>query len=71
MILEQELAVAELARRLGVSQSLLHLWKKAVLKGGSHAFPGSGHLTPQEEIKRLRVEVRLVFRTSSERRRAS
>ena len=47
MVLEQKLAVAEVARRLDVSQSLLHLWKKAVLKGGAHAFPGSGHLTPR------------------------
>jgi transposase len=59
MVLEQKLAVAEVARRLDVSPSLLHLWKKAVLKGGAHAFPGSGHLTPQEEeIKRLRAEVK-------------
>jgi transposase len=58
MVLEQKLAVAEVARRLDVSQSLLHLWEKAVLKGGSHAFPGSGHLTPQEEVKRLRAEVK-------------
>ena len=59
MVLEQKFAVAEVARRLDVSQSLLHLWKKAVLKGGPHAFPGSGHLTPQEEeIKRLRAEVK-------------
>jgi transposase len=59
MVLEQKLAVAEVARRLDVSQSLLHLWKKAVLKDGPRAFPGSGHLTPQEdEIRRLRAEVK-------------
>ena len=59
MIIEQKLAVAEVARRLGVSQSRLHLWKKAVLKGGADAFPGSGHLTPlEEENKRLRAEVK-------------
>jgi len=59
MVLEQKLSVAEVARRLDVSPSLLHLWKKAVLTGGSHAFPGSGHLTPQEdEIRRLRAEVK-------------
>jgi transposase len=59
MILEQKLAVAEVARRLDVSQSLLHLWKKAVLQDGARAFPGSGHLSPQEEeIKRLRAEVK-------------
>jgi transposase len=57
MVLEQKLSVAEVGRRLDVSQSLLHLWKKAVLKDGSHAFPGSGHLTPQEdELRRLREE---------------
>ena len=41
--LEQKLAVAEVARRLGVSENLLHTWKKAVLENGTSAFPGSGH----------------------------
>ena len=59
MVLEQKLSVAEVARRLGVGENLLHLWKKAVLKSGASAFPGSGHLTPQEaEIQRLRAEVK-------------
>jgi transposase len=59
MILEQKLSVAEVARRVGVSQNLLHTWKKAVLEGGANAFPGSGHLTPQEEeIRKLRAEVK-------------
>jgi transposase len=57
MVLEQKLAVAEVARRLGVGANLLHLWKKAFLAQGPHAFPGSGHLTPQEdELRRLREE---------------
>ena len=59
MILEQKLAVAEVARRLDVSQNLLHTWKKAVLKGGANAFPGSGHLTPvEEENRKLKAEVK-------------
>ena len=59
MILEQKLSVAEVARRLGVGENLLHAWKKAVLKDGTHAFPGSGHLTPQEEeIRKLKAEVK-------------
>src|SRR4051812_24882060 len=59
MILEQKLAVAEVARRLGVSQNLLHTWKKAVVKDGADAFPGPGHLTPvEEELRRLRAEVK-------------
>src|SRR4051812_24708291 len=59
MILEQKLAVAEVARRLGVSQNLLHTWKKAVLADGADAFPGSGHLTPvEEENRKLKAEVK-------------
>ena len=59
MILEQKLSVAEVARRLGVTENLLHSWKKAVLKNGADAFPGSGNLTPvEEELRRLRAEVK-------------
>jgi transposase len=57
MILEQKLAVAEVARQLGVSENQLHTWKKAVLENGTNAFPGSGHLSPQEEeIRKLKAE---------------
>jgi len=59
MITDQKLSVAEVARRLGVTENLLHSWKKAVLKKGADAFPGSGHLTPvEEELRRLRAEVK-------------
>jgi transposase len=59
MILEQKLSVAEVARQLGVGENLLHGWRKAVLKDGAKAFPGSGHLTPQEEeIRKLKAEVK-------------
>ena len=59
MVTDQKLSVAEVARRLGVSQNLLHTWKKAVLKDGADAFPGSGHLTPvEDELRRLRAEVK-------------
>ena len=59
MIIDQKLSVAEVARRLGVTENRLHDWKKAVLKKGPDAFPGSGHLTPvEEELRRLRAEVK-------------
>jgi transposase len=59
MITDQKLSVAEVARRLGVGENLLHAWKKAVLKGGTNALPGVGHLTPlEEENRRLRAEVK-------------
>jgi transposase len=59
MITEQKLSVAEVARRLGVTENILHSWKKAVLKKGADAFPGAGHLTPvEEELRRLRADVK-------------
>jgi len=59
MITDQKLSVAEVARRLGVTEGRLHDWKKAAAKSGSDAFPGSGHLTPlEEENRRLRAEVK-------------
>ena len=51
--------MAEAARRLGVTENLLHSWKKAVLTNGADAFPGAGHLTPvEDELRRLRADVR-------------
>ena len=59
MMTDQHLSVAEVARRLGVSESRLHEWKKAVRTKGADAFPGSGHQTPiEEENRRLRAEVK-------------
>jgi transposase len=57
MITDQKLSVAEVARRLDVSETLLRAWRKAVLAGGDAAFPGHGHLPPAEdELRRLRAE---------------
>ena len=59
MITDQRLSAAEVARRLGVSESRLHEWKKAALESGAGAFPGSGHQTPVEgENRRRRAEVK-------------
>src|SRR5947209_6476124 len=59
MITEQTLSVAEVARRPGVTGNRLHDWKKAALKTGVEAFPGSGHLTPvEEELRRPRAGVK-------------
>lgn len=59
MITEQRLSVAEVALRLGVSESRLHEWKKSIRTHGTDAFPGSGHFTPlKEENRRLRAEVK-------------
>ena len=57
MITDQKLSVAEVGRRLDVSETLLRVWRKAVLDGGDTAFPGHGNLPPAEdELRRLRAE---------------
>ncbi len=59
MVTDQKLSVAEVARRLGVHEGRLHEWKKALAAKGAGAFPGPGHLTPQEEeIRKLKAEVK-------------
>jgi transposase len=58
MVTDQHLAVAEVARRLGVPEGQLHDWCKAFRTRGPDAFPGQGRLAPHdEELHRLRAEV--------------
>ena len=57
MITDQKLSVAEVARRLDVSETPLRAWRKSVLAGGAAAFPGHGNPTPaDDEVRRLRAE---------------
>ena len=49
--------LAQVARELGISDNTLQGWKKQMGLHGQHAFPGSGHQTPQEEeLRRLHRE---------------
>lgn len=57
LIIDQHVSVAEVSRRLGISQSLLHKWKAQFAVQGEQAFPGKGQQTAQEaELARLRRE---------------
>src|SRR5262245_34041265 len=57
MITEQKLSVAEVARRLDVSETRLRAWRKATLERGADAFPGHGRPAPaDDELRRLRAE---------------
>jgi transposase len=57
MTTDQNLSVAEVARRLDVGENLLRTWKKAFLERGTDAFPGHGSPTPaDDELRRLRAE---------------
>ena len=57
LVIEQGYSVAEAARSLGISENLIRNWKQALQDQGEQAFPGQGHLSPQEqELARLRAE---------------
>jgi transposase len=51
-------SVPQVARDLGISDSILYKWQKQLSNQGEQAFPGKGHQTPaEEELRRLRLEV--------------
>jgi transposase len=58
MLTEQKLSVAEVARKLGVSENNVRNWKKAAQTGVASAFPGHGNTNPaDDELRHLRAEV--------------
>ena len=58
MMTAEGLSVSEVARRLGVGEGCLRVWREAAAKQGESAFPGQGNLTAeQDELRRLRLEV--------------
>ena len=57
LIVEEGRPISEVARELGVAQSLLDCWKKKSEEGKIDPFPGKGCLSPEdEELRQLRRE---------------
>ena len=55
---ERGRSVSRVARNLGISANVLHRWRGQLADSGEGAFPGKGHMTPeQEELRRLRREL--------------
>jgi transposase len=53
-------SMSQVARDLGISDSVISHWRQQAKKQRTDAFPGSGHQTAQEEaIRRLTREVAL------------
>ena len=47
-------SVMAIERELGITHGLLNKWKRKLKDEGEAAFPGQGHLTPeQEKIRQL------------------
>jgi transposase len=58
-IADQGKSLAEVARDLGLGESLLRSWKQALAAEGDQAFPGKGNLSPfEDELRRLKAENR-------------
>jgi transposase len=57
LVTEQGESIAEVARDLDLSESLLRGWKQALAVEGDRAFPGHGNVPAlEEELRRLRAE---------------
>ena len=58
LVLESEKPVKSIASDLGISENTLFNWKKKYLEDAQYAFPGKGHIKPeQEEIRRRDKEI--------------
>ena len=57
MASEPGITASEVESRLGIGQGVLSRWKRQLKNDGKQAFPGKGHLKPEdEELRRLRRE---------------
>ena len=57
MASEPGVTAREVERRLGISQGILSHWKRQLNNDGKQAFPGKGHMKPEDkELRRLRRE---------------
>ena len=58
LVLDSGRSIASIASDLGISDNTLFLWKNKYLEDAKNAFPGKGHMKPEEEeIRRLKKEV--------------
>ena len=56
--LEPGRSVAGVARDLGISENVLHVWRAKLKQEGVTAFPGKGHQSGEaEELRRLRRQL--------------
>jgi transposase len=61
LVLDEGLSRSEVARRLDLSPAIMGKWVESFKKDKENAFPGKGHVTPeQEEIRQLKLELKRV-----------
>jgi transposase len=58
MVTEQGKKTSEVSRDLGISEQLLHKWKRQIKERQDNVFPGKGKLSPAEaEVRELQKEI--------------
>lgn len=58
MASEPGVTAREVEKRLGIGQGVLSRWRRQLTGDNTQAFPGKGHLKPEDdELRRLRREV--------------
>lgn len=57
-IIDKNTTITKMAEELGVHYTTVRDWVRQYKRDGTDAFPGSGHLKPEdEEIRKLRREL--------------
>ena len=52
-------SINQVATDLGIHPNILARWRREYLKDNEHAFPGKGHLRPEDEqLRQLQKELR-------------
>lgn len=65
LVLDSGRSVKSIAEDLGISDNTLFIWKKKYLEDAKDAFPGKGHMKPEQE--ELRKKDREIARLKMER----
>jgi transposase-like protein len=50
LIVEENMSMAQVSRDLGIGQPTLDKWVRELRKHGLSAFPGKGHLSPEDAL---------------------
>jgi transposase len=58
LVQESNRKISDIAKDLGIRPELLYRWKSEQASDPEHAFPGKGHMKPDEEyVRRLEREL--------------
>jgi transposase len=58
LVLDSERSIASIAEDLGISKNTLFNWKNKYREDAQNAFPGKGHMKPEEEeIRKLKKDL--------------